>query len=1514
MNRFTRTLLFICIHFLFAGVASAQVTAAFTSNTVAGCAPLVVQFTNTSTGNYTTSSWNFGNGNPPSAQTNPSTSYTTCGTYTVSLTVSGPGGSNTHSVTNYITVYCQPVVTFTANNTAGCPCTTVQFTSNITANAPGAVTYAWDFGDGSTSAASNPSHPYCTSGLYSVTLVVTNSNGCSKTVTMANYINIYAPPSGSFSAGTTTLCHTPAAVTFTNNATGTGPLTTSWTFGDGGTGTGNTATHNYNASGTYTVTAITTDAHGCKDTVVQPAFISATNSSGSFTGPTSACLYDSVTFFNTSVGSFSSIWSFGDGSNSADFNAGHKYATPGTYTVRLIATVGGCLDTVTHTILVRTPPPANFTGTPLQPCPAPATVTFTSTAPTATSYTWDFGDLGSSPSANPVHTYNQNGSYDVKLIVTDANGCTDTVKKPHYVNIANMILIAYGNPTLGCAPLSVNFSSVLASDTPSSANYPVPVTSYNWDFADGFTSMAATPTHVFNTAGVYHVRLITTTANGCTDTTYLNIAAGSHPTAGFTAAPLVQCADQPVHFTNTSIGYNSLLWLFGDGLSASTTGNTDHRYHNPGTYTVRLVAFNNGCPDTLTRNLYITINPSSALFADSIYCPPSKNVLFKNLSIGATSQMWDFGDGFTSIASGNITHTYTAYGTYTVRLVTFNNVFGCSDTMTQNVALIPPQSSFTVSDTTICKGDTISLIGVYPGQAQAFSWKVDGSYYIDTLSTILYHFTTTGFHTIQFTAIDANGCYDSVTRSNYVLVARPVAGFQGSPPIGCTPLNVTFTDTTHYTVSTFPVNRSWTYGDGGSLTNNAATSLHPYLSAGIYDVSLIVTDNIGCSDTLTKSAYIDARHPTADFAPDDTTACFGQVVSFTNNSYGTGALNYAWTFGDGGSTGALNPTHAYHTAGNFTVKLIVTDATGCADSTTHIINVSKPVAAFTLSDTLAICPPLLVHFTNNSTGAATWDWKFGNNGVSTLQNPVNTFTAPGNYTIRLIAINVNGCTDTAFAHVYVLGYAGALTYSPLIGCDPLTVNFTASITNVPNLIWDFSDGTTQPAAGANASHIYTVPGAYVPKLIFSDGMGCVSSSTGLDTIKVDAIIAGFKVTTPCENATATLVDTSHSFFSHSTAWTWHFDNGQTSTAAQPTHVFGPVGTYPVTFYVTDGIGCRDSVTENVTVYPLPVISAGRDTAVCPGDAVALYASGGVTYLWTPSATVSCATCAVTLASPTTPTKYIVFGGDVHGCVGTDTAVVTIQTKTTDLVVHNAEVCIGSGVQLSVTGAATYLWTPAATLSNATSGTPVATPAANTTYMVIAKEGSCLPDTEYVQVVVHPKPVVHAGSSRTIIEGNSVSLLATGTGAVSYAWAADSSLSCTACTDPTARPVRTTTYVVTGTSSFGCEDSDHVTINVLCDGGQVFIPNTFTPNGDGNNDRFFAHGVGISRIISFRIYSRWGEVLYDHEGGSINDEHIGWDGTKNGGAILPPDVYVYVLDAECDSGEPLHFKGDVTLLR
>ncbi len=1514
----------ILLTLLFAGISlsTKAVTAGFTASITSGCAPLTVSYTNTSTG-ATSYTWTLGNGNT-SQQTNASGTYSSPGTYNVILTAYNGGASSTYSIS--ITVYAPPLVNFSASPTTVCANSPITFTDQSTLNAPGAGLYSWNFGNGASGSGSTTTYTYSTPGTYNVNLTVMSGAGCTSSFTKSGFITVVANPVGAFSANPSTLCSNNPVTTFINNSSGAGMLSYTCDFGDGSPLSNQASPqHTYPATtASYTVKLYISSSTGCTDTIVQTNYINVVpGTTVAFTGSTGVCVGATASFTNTSTpGSTGSSWAFGDGTNGSGATATHIYTAPGTYTVTLTNINNTCSGTVSHTITIYAAPSVAFTSSPLLPCPAPATINFS--APSgAASYSWTFGDGGTSAQQNPPHTYNSNGTYTVELIATSPNGCIDSNKVTGYEKIFPLNLSITPSVTGGCVPFPVTFSSSIFYPDPVSGNpipYPYPAANYSWTFGDGGTGNSATFTHTYQTAGTYTATLTVTTSNGCTVTQTTIIHAGTPVTPSFSASPLSACVKVPITFTNTSPvnATTTYTWYFGDG-NTITSYNASNPYGIPATYDVTLVSDNNGCTDTLKKAAYITINPPNAKFVSTYSCT-GRNVNFSNLSIGATSLLWNFGDGTTDPSTTNPVHTFPANGVYNVVLTTHNSTSGCSDSTISAITISFPQAGISMADTAICRGDTISLVGSLTGgpagAAKSYTWYVNGILYSDTTSTFKYVYPTIGQKPVLLSIHDYRGCNDTVYRT--VLVAHPTPLFTGSPLPVCSPFPVSFTDQSTDAPTTYFTSQSWNFGDGSTAPGNSATINHSYNTAGTFTVKLYVTDNVGCSDTLIKTAYASVHKPHANFNVSNITLCQNRLFTFNNLSTGSN-LTYSWSFGDGGTSTTQNATYSYAQTGTYTIKLVVTDDLGCQDSMTRVSYVNvvpDPVAAFQLTDSLSICSPLIDTFTNLSTGGIAYAWSFGDGNTSTFFNTTNVYTTPGLYNVRLVVTNTYGCTDTAIVPVKLLGYAGVLTYSPITGCVPLTVNFTASVTNVPSFTYDFSDGNTLTTTSNTATHTYIIPGPHVPRLILSNTR-CQAYSVGIDTIKADGIIPGFK-TSPnpiCGADSVYFTDTSTAYYSTISSEVWHFPKNVTSVLSHPVQYY-TVGNYSVTLISTSSSGCVDTSIQTVHVFPVPVISAGSDTTVCVSDSAMLKPSGGVSYVWTPANLLNCSTCTYPYTSPAIPTTYYVTGKDINGCTNTDSVIVSLKTKATGTAGTGGDLCITGSFQLNAYDSyinAQYLWSPPNHLNSTDISDPLASPDTSTRYMVIIKEGKCIPDTGYVEVSVHPLPHISTGPGQTILAGSSVELQTSETNVTRYSWIPPDGLSCDSCADPVANPKNSTLYLVYGYTDFGCVDSAKIKIDVVCDHNQVFMPNTFTPNNDGANDRFYPRGKGLQIIKSFRIYDRWGEMIFQKSNMALNDLSNGWDGTFKG-IKLTPDVYVYVVDAICDTGEPISWTGDITLLR
>ncbi len=654
----------------------------FTANPTSGAAPLTVQFTDTSTTEWSVWTWDFGDGGS-SVIKNPSHVYETPGTYTVKMTVGSMSGYYTVTKDNYITVTQSGgiVADFTATPTSGTAPLTVQFTDTSTGSP---TMWAWDFGDGTTEGMiANPSHTYQNAGTYTVKLTASSATGGSSTKTKEGYITV--TQSGGIVANftaTPTSGTAPLTVQFTDTSTGS-PTMWAWDFGDGTTeGLIANPSHTYQNAGTYTVKLTASSAIG-SSTKIREGYITV---SPSGSGPTAAFTVDkrsgpkplTVQFTDQSTGGPTMwAWDFGDGGTSMVASPSYTYQEAGVYTVSLTASNTAGSDTKTEKDYISVtgdipPPVAMFEATPLSGS-APLTVQFTdlSIGP-PTSYAWDFGDGGTSTEANPSHVYSAGGTYTVKLTVKNSGG-SHTMTRENYISVGGSGIIAdfSGTPTSGTVPLTVQFTD-LSTGGP---------TMWAWDFGDGGTSTVASPSYTYQTPGTYTVKLTASSQTGGTSTKvkegYITVSPAGGIVADFSGTPTSGTVPLTVQFTDLSTGGPTMwAWDFGDG-GTSMVASPSYTYQTPGTYTVKLTASSQtGGTSTKVREGYITVSPSGGIIADFVGTPTSGNapltVQFSDRSQGGpTMWSWVFGDGGTALVA-NPVHVYQQPGKYTVSLTASN--------------------------------------------------------------------------------------------------------------------------------------------------------------------------------------------------------------------------------------------------------------------------------------------------------------------------------------------------------------------------------------------------------------------------------------------------------------------------------------------------------------------------------------------------------------------------------------------------------------------------------------------------------------------------------------------------------------------------------------------------------------------------------------------------------------------------------------------------------------------------
>ncbi len=1578
------------------------------TSSTSGCTPLIVTFNDNSSNIPTGHAWTFAGGTPPTSTNSSQTViFNAPGTHLVTLVSSNASGSSA-PVTVTITVYPSPTANFSANATTGCFPKNILFT-DASDPGPGATLTSWtyDFGDGNIeSGTQSPSHTYHFGGNFPVTEFVKNNYGCQGSAsikTISGYITLANGVLPYFTDSLSASCKPPVKAYFNNQTTGPATLGYTWNFGDGVTSTAANPTHDYTASGTYTVKMVATSTQGCGDTSYVTVNVAASTNTSSFSVPSIVCAGTPINITNTSNPSpNASAWSYSDGSkNDTSINAVHSFPAPGAFSITLHNDFSGCSDSSSQTIQAVAPPTPAFIASDSVACKPSLTVNFTDKSISATSWTWDFGD-GSPMSnlPNPSHTYTALGQYSVTLTVSSASGCNSSITKTNYIKIVTPVIIINA-PTYGCAPYSYTPTYKVVS--------PDPFVSYHWDYGNGFTYDGASPPARIYAAGLYTIKVTATSKGGCVATYSGTVKIGTtKPVTAFIATPTSACTNSPVQFTDQSTGgANQWLWDFGDGKT-DTTQNPIHSYTTPGVYAVKLTAFNNGCYMLLTKTNYVTINPPLAGFTASYNCSTKNNYTFTDTSQGATSWVWDFGDGTSYTGQNPPVHTYPPTAkSYTVKQTVSTTT--CSNTVSLNIDVLQP-TTVTANNNPSCKNTLILVNSTFPSTITGFTFDFGDGYAVGSGGGQSSHtYTTPGDYVIKLYTVDKNGCSDS--SAPYIMhVSGPVADFSAPVTQACQSLNASFKDlsaTNGGAVKTW----AWDFGDG--QTSTAQNPTHLYKIQGIYAVKLKVTDVNGCVDSVTKSNFITLSVPTINFSSSDTMSCPGKPVKFTNSSTLGYSTTYAWDFGNGNTSTAANPPLQFYAAtGQYTVSLSLTDKYGCSLNLTKVnyVNIDNPVASFTLSATSSSCPPLLETFTFTGHYAKSVSYNFYDGGSSDTMNTVHLYGQPGDYYPTLAVTSPGGCVAySPSQHIHIDGPLGAFTYGPLAGCDSFLVNLNVATANVTRFVWYYGDNTAKPdtTTTPTIAHEYNQPGAFVPFVTLIDATGCNLTKIGTDSIYVDHIISpsftvddsvlcddgnvqftdnsklsdgtvitnyqwnfgngvtlsgmypaptGFYSTTGQYLVTLT-ISTTHGCMATTTklikvvaspqvdisgaissclpatetfqgvilvadtsafTWAWDFKNGATGTGQNPpAQLYTKAGFYAIHVVATNSSGCTDEADAPLYIYPIPDLSAGIDTTICLGQTLQLNATGAANYTWQPptSSSLSDPNINNPVASPIVNTAYIVKGFSTYGCQAFDTILVKVNQPVTVTVSNADSVCIGQSVQLTASGAALYAWTPTAGLNNPSIANPIATPSVTTNYQVVGSDDHyCFSDTKTINITVFNYPVIELGPDVTIPIGTSYQVPGTGSADITnLTWTPTTGLSCTDCVAPLITPIKTTTYRLEAVNVGGCASNDSVRITVVCNGSNFFIPNTFSPNGDGHNDRFYVQGVGLNVIPSITIFNRWGQIVFQKTSFAPNVPSDGWDG-KIDGKPAPADVYVYTIDILCDNATLIPYHGNVTLIR
>jgi gliding motility-associated-like protein len=671
--------------------------------------------------------------------------------------------------------------------------------------------------------------------------------------------------------------------------------------------------------------------------------------------------------------------------------------------------------------------------------------------------------------------------------------------------------------------------------------------------------------------------------------------------------------------------------------------------------------------------------------------------------------------------------------------------------------------------------------------------------------------------------------------------------------------NLTLTATINYGVPPYTISHAW--ADSSETVGKYDTSICS--STGSVSITLTIpncpissctttllsvpaptiTDACGTVVSGLTFKFINVKPvPKVTAMPDSQDVCSGDPFDVSLTSC-VGGTTFTWT-GSDGSSGSGSPIvdsvpNTSDTAQTVTYS-ITPSAGGCTGNPVTIpVKVEPiPTSAFTVKPSeICVNGKLVVSYTGPAFAGAVYNWNFGGatllSGSATGPGPDTiSFDSSGTYAISLYVTANGGCTSKITTDSVRIKPNPVIVVTPTPATICIGTPAALSASGANSYTWSPSTGlssTTGSSVSANdtSTTIYFVTG--------KDTNGCVT--TVMDTVNVNPkpkIIANPSPASYCPGGSSTLTVSGGKTYTWSPSTGLSVTTGDTVTANPTTTT-----TYIVTG--TDSNGCSDTAKVIVTVNLKPIITVSPSSpSYCPGGSSTLIASGGKTYTWSPSTGLSATTGDTVTANPTITTTYTIMGTTLLGCSDSNTVIITVNPNPIIMVTPTPDtICSGRSAILSASGASTYIWSPAASLSSSSGSSVNATPLIGTTYTVIGVSSGGCKDTVNAIISVNPKPnIIAAPPTIKICFTDSVNL--TVKGGNTYSWSPSSGLSMTSGDSIIAIPLNTTRYLVTGTDTNGCSDTASVLVTVI----KPII--TFTPPNPsvclGNNATIIASGV------------------------------------------------------------------------
>lgn len=1011
---------------------------------------------------------------------------------------------------------------------------------------------------------------------------------------------------------------------------------------------------------------------------------------------------------------------------------------------------------------------------------------------------------------------------------------------------------------------------------------------------DGGTPVTGPGPYTFtNVSAGAHTVVVTDATAGCTNTINItvNLTPGITANIASTATACTAAANGTVTITPTS---GTGPYTFSLDGAAPVSGPSPYTFTNLGSGPHTILVTDAGGCNSGTLNFTIAAGPGVSGSASQVSATctgsPSGSITV-NATAGTAPFTFQLDAGAPQSGPSPYTFTGILPGAHTVIIT---DALGCTRSINITVFAGTGVTANATQTATTCPSVNNGTITVNATVGTApYTYQLDAGTPQSGANPYTFTGVASGAHTVIVR--DANGC----TRTLNVNVVGGAALAANAVPAatscsGASDGTITVTPTTGTAPYTFSL-------DGAAFVPGAAPYTFTNLAAGPHTIS--VTDALGCV-TNVINVNIAAGPALAATATGAATSCSGASNGSITVTPTNGAAPYTFSL-DGGApvAGAAPYTFTNVPAGPHTI--VVSSGAGCTSSIINVDVVAGPNLTTTVSKTDVLCfagATGSITVTQPTIGNPPYEYSLDNTTWQ-LSNVFNGLIA-GTYTVYYR--EANGCVGSQTIVVAEPPVLSALATSTDVVCNG-QANGIISVSSqggVAPYEYSIDGGTTwQPG------NVFNVP-AGVYTVTVRDFNGCIVTNTL--TMNEPPVLSAVPTNTnaSCDGGNDGTITVNATGGNGN--YEYSIDNGATWQSGNIYNV--APGNY--TILVRDLLGCTTTFNTTVGLTNNLTFTPQLDPTICESKSTQLdLVSNATSYSWSPATALSSSTIHNPVANPVVTTQYVVTA-TLGRCTTTDTVVVNVNPAPIPDAGPDGFICYGQTYNLNASGGTVYTWTPSTYLSDPNIANPVSTPAKDITYTltILSDVNGCASlVTDDIRIDVTPPVKVKTFPYDTVAyPGDRIPLLAipSDPDANIYTWSPSIGLDNTGIANPIATigPIGSDiTYRVITSTIAGCKGEGFVHIKVYT-GPDLYVPTGFTPNGDGRNDRFTPFPVGIKSLNYFRVYNRWGQLVF-----STNALHTGWDGTL-GGRQQSSGTYVWMAEGVTLQGKLITKKGIVTLIR